>query len=159
MRHRPERHTRLVRQTDEIMRQWRRIAVYVAIAAAFAGCSLLPGTTASASPLVCSPETHNVDFGVAGHNTQNFTKEADGCAQPWLSYISRSASIRVWVKWSGGWHNIDTTPCGEGFGTCNLANNWGSACNGNGTTCNGDEFHIQWGDPVEGVELKATLSF
>jgi hypothetical protein len=119
----------------------RRMSLYAAVLAAFLGCGLLRAQAASAEPLVCSPSTHNVFFSVGEGNSTTFEKTADGCAQPWLSYLERSANIRLWVRYSGGYHDIQSTSCTAGEHTCNLASDWSTACNG--ATCNGHEFHLQ----------------
>jgi len=137
---------------------WRRIPLYAAVLAAFVGCCMLRPPAASAEPLACHFTTKFVYFSLAGHNTAEFKKEADGCAQPWLSYIERTAHIRMWVFWSGAYHDIQETKCEKGEHTCELASNWLKACNGNDTSCNYDPFHLQW---VEGEasEMEAELNY
>jgi hypothetical protein len=136
----------------------RWVLVYAALLATIVACGLLRPPAAGAEPFVCNPEFRIVHFSLPGHNTAEFTKKADGCAQPWLSYIERTAHIRMWVFWKGSYHDIQETRCEKGEHTCNLASNWGSACNGNGTSCNEDPFHLQW---VEGEapEMEAELHY
>ncbi len=119
---------------------WRWVPLYAAVLAAFVGCGLLRPPAATAEPLVCTPKTVFVFFSLGHGNSTHFEKTADGCAQPWLSYIERTANIKMWVEWSGAWHDIQTTKC-EGEHTCNLASNWSTACEG--ASCNYHKFHLQ----------------
>lgn len=129
----------------------RRALLYAAALSTLACCGLLRPPTAVAA---CNPKTADVFFSVPGHNTADFEKPADGCAQPWLSYIERTAHIKIWVNYGGTYHNIQTTKCEEGFHTCNLASNWSTACEGG--SCNNHKFHLQW-EEGEAVEMFAIL--
>jgi hypothetical protein len=156
MKQTSEARTTLPRCARRVARLRRHTPLLVAIAAVSVSCSFLPTATASAGPLVCSPEEHVVSFSEAGHNSATFKKRADGCAQPWLSYIAETAIIKLWVEIGGSYHNLTNTECVAGGGTCDLDSSWGTACEGE--SCNGHKFHLQWAnyqeDDITFAELK-----
>lgn len=143
-----EPRTTLVRCARPAERLWRRIPLVVATAAVLVSCSFLPVATASAGPLVCKPAEHEVFFTEPGHNSTTFEKGNDGCAQPWLSWIEETATIKLWVEIKGSYHNLTNPECRAGSGPCDLDSSWGSDCGGG--SCNGHKFHIQWANYKEG---------
>lgn len=157
MRQPSEARTTRVKWTRRAAPLWRRLPLVAAIAALGISCSFLPAATASAEPLLCEPEGAEVFFSQAGHNSATFEKIADGCAQPWLSYIAETAIIKLWVDIGGGYHNLTNTECVKGFGTCDLDPGWGSDCEG--ASCNNHKFHLQWANYKEGDDTYALLNY
>lgn len=111
----------------------RLLCVALSSAGIVAGlCAVTPGiasATCNYTPVSWTWAASN------SYDSPNEIKGTDGCASPWVNYLSNGVNMTGWV-YDGGWLNAGSTPCAADTSCSGMWNKYG-------WEWNGYTFHIQ----------------